>query len=62
MARPKVDSRLQNIEEMEEKIENDLSEIKELIQNGKSKEESENQVDCLCDNTKEVLENEESEK
>ena len=63
MARPKVDTRLQNIEKMEQQIETDVAEIKELIQNGNSKqEEAKNQVDCLCDNTKEVLENEESEK
>lgn len=62
MARPKVDTRLQNIEKMEERIETDVAEIKELIQNGNSKqEEAENQVDCLCDNTKEILENGEKE-
>ena len=31
IARPKVDSRLQNIEKMEEKIESDISEIKEIV-------------------------------
>lgn len=62
MARPKVDTRLQNIEKMEEQIETDVAEIKELIQNSNSKqEEAENQVDCLCDNTKEILENGEKE-
>ncbi len=31
MARPKVDSRLQNIEKMEEQIESDIAEIKEIV-------------------------------
>ena len=39
IARPKVDSRLRNIEKMEEKIESDIAEIKEVvteIKNGNS--------------------------
>lgn len=57
MARPKVDSRLQNIE-------NDISEIKEMMKNGNNQNiESENpddsnvkKLDCLCPESKEVLE------
>jgi len=62
MARPKVDSRLQNIEKMEEKIESDIAEIKQVVtdmkngnngNNGSSNEDNE-KIDCLCDETKEV--------
>ena len=59
MARPKVDSRLQNIEKMEEKIESDIAEIKEVVtemkngnNNGSNKDNE--KIDCLCDETKEV--------
>lgn len=67
MARPKVDSRLQNIEKMEEKIESDIAEIKEVVtemKNGNNNNSSNNnnnssskdneKIDCLCPETKEV--------
>lgn len=55
MARPAVDSRLQNIEKMEEKIESDITEIKEIMKNG-SNNQTKEKVDCLCDETKKELE------
>ena len=59
MARPPVDKRLRNIEEMESKIENDVAAIKETLEemkNGKDVDADANDPDCLCDNTKEELE------
>lgn len=64
MARPPVDKRLRNIEEMESKIEDDVAIIKETLEemkNGKdvdddTKPNDVNEPDCLCDNTKEELE------
>jgi len=59
IARPKVDSRLQNIEKMEEKIENDIAEIKEIVtemKNGSSNSNNDEKIDCLCDETKKELE------
>ena len=49
MARPKVDSRLQNIEK-------DIAEVKQMMKNGNGKQNQEDSVDCLCNETKEVLE------
>jgi len=55
MARPKVDSRLQNIEQ-------DVSEIKEMLEVKQLEALPENeQVDCLCNDTKKELENEKEE-
>jgi len=48
MARPKVDSRLQNIEK-------DIAEVKEMLKNGNGKP-IEEPIDCLCNDTKKVLE------
>ena len=57
MARPPVDSRLQNIEKMEEKIESDVAEIKEIMKNGNNNNHTNTEkVDCLCDETKKELE------
>ena len=39
-----------------EKIQTDIEEIKDMIQNGNGKENLEEPMDCLCDETKEVLE------
>lgn len=53
MARPKVDSRLQNIEK-------DIAEVKEMLKNGNGEqnppEEQKEPVDCLCPETKTELE------
>jgi len=48
MARPKVDSRLQNIEK-------NIAEVKEMLKNGNGKP-IEEPIDCLCNDTKKVLE------
>ena len=57
MAGPPVDSRLQNIEKMEEKIESDVAEIKEIMKNGNNHDQAKTEkVDCLCDETKKELE------
>jgi len=69
LARPRVDSRLQNIEKMEEKIESDIVEIKETVtkmkngnngnhNNTNSNTDSninEEKIDCLCPETKKEL-------
>jgi len=63
IARPKVDSRLQNIEKMEEQIESDIAEIKEIVtemKNGNNSHASnsssnENKADCLNEDCKEEL-------
>ena len=39
-----------------EKIQTDIEEIKTMMQNGNGKQDLEDPVDCLCDETKEVLE------
>ena len=52
MARPKIDSRLQNIEK-------DIAEVKEMVKNGNEQnipEEQKQPVDCLCEKTKTELE------
>jgi len=63
IARPKVDSRLQNIEKMEEKIESDIAEIKEIVtemkngnnSDGSNSNSDENKTDCLNEDCKEEL-------